>query len=258
MQAFVDSVEGGPPPAGWRQALALFGRPQPVPWPLVALLAIIPFYLFIPALALRGRELHRPELWLDDAFALEPAWSLVYGSLFLAAILPAFVIHRQELLRRTIHAYLAAWIFSFAVFIAYPTAAPAHAKAAGPGFLDWALRTIWGSDVPFNCFPSLHVAQCFLAAFACGRVHRGVGGVAVAWATLVAISTLYTKQHYVADVIAGVLVACAGYAIFLRDYARESTPEPERRLAPVLAAGAFALYGLFLVLFAILHALGSG
>src|SRR5690348_4681011 len=57
-------------------------------------------------------------------------------------------------------------------------------------------------------------------------------------------ATLYTKQHYVADVLAGAALAFTISYLFLRTYAREATPTEERRLAPVLATGAFLVYGL--------------
>jgi len=169
---------------GWSAVAELLRRPQPVTIPMVALFAIIPVYLYIGAMV-HGRIVHVPELALDRAIPVQPAWSLVYGSLLLAALLPALVVHQQELVRRTILAYLAVWIFSYACFIAYPTIGPRPAKVAGDGFSAWALRAIYASDVRYNCFPSLHVAQCFLAALACYRVHRGVGAVACVWALLV-------------------------------------------------------------------------
>ncbi len=75
------------------------------------------------------------------------------------------------------------------------------------GFLPWTLGLIYDIDPPRNCFPSLHVAWAFVAGLSCHRVHRGVGLAAIGWASLIGISTLYTEQHYFADVIAGVLLA---------------------------------------------------
>jgi len=224
-------------------AAGLFTRPQPVTIPMVALFAIIPVYLVIGDLV-SGGPVHAPELALDRAIPLEPSWSMVYVSLFLAALLPVFVVHQQELIRRVVLAYLSVWLVSYAFFLAYPTIAPRHGAVIGAGFSALALRTIYESDVQYNCFPSLHVAQCFLAALTCYRVHRGVGIVTGLWASFVGLSTLYTKQHYVVDVIAGAFLAYAAYLVFLRGYPRDATPEFERRLAPVLALGAFGLYGL--------------
>jgi membrane-associated phospholipid phosphatase len=170
---------------------------------------------------------------------------VVYGSLFLAALLPVLVVHQQELIRRTILAFLMAWLVSYAVFLAYPTVTSRPEELAGDGFFDWTLGLIYDADIRYNCFPSLHVAQCFIAALVCHRVHRGVGSVAVGWACLVALSTLFTKQHYVVDVLGGVALAGVAWLSFVRGYPRDGVPERERRLAPALALGAVGLYGLF-------------
>jgi membrane-associated phospholipid phosphatase len=66
-------------------------------------------------------------------------------------------------------------------------------------------------------------------------VHRTLGLVAITFASLVALSTLFTKQHYVADLVAGILLAWVAYAVLLRGYSRANVPELDRRLAPVLA-----------------------
>jgi len=228
---------------GWSAVVELMTRPQPVTIPMVALFAIIPIYLYIGVLV-HGGIVHVPELALDRMVPVQPEWSVVYGSLFLAAFLPVFVVHQQELVRRTILAYLTVWLFSYVCFLAYPTIGPRPAKVIGEGFFVWALHAIYSSDVRYNCLPSLHVAQCFLAALTCYRVHRGVGAVAGVWAFLVGLSTLYTKQHYVLDVIAGILLAYVAYVVFLRSFPREDVPERERRLAPALALGAAGIYAL--------------
>lgn len=223
---------------------------------MVALFAIIPGYLVIGSIV-SGGPLHAPEMALDRAMPIDPAWSMVYVSLFLAALLPVFVVHQQELIRRVVLAYLSIWLVAYAFFLAYPTIAPQHAEVIGDGFNAVALRAIHDADVQYNCFPSLHVGQCFLAALTCYSVHRGVGIVAGLWAALVGVSTLYTKQHYFVDVVAGVVLAFVAYLVFLRGYPREATPESERRLAPVLALGAFGLYGLLVVGLWLLYTLYS-
>lgn len=240
----------------WSDIVGVFRRPQPFTWPMAALFTIMPLYLFMPAL-FDGRTLHVPEVWLDGAIPLRAEWAPVYGSLFCAALLPAFVVQHQELLHRTVLAFLMAWLVSFAFFFAYPTLAPSHPGIVVHGFADWALRTIYASDVKYNCFPSLHVAQSFVAAFACREVHRGVGRVAIGWASLVGVSTLFTKQHYFLDVVSGALLGYIAYATFIRGFRRESIPPVVRRAAPALAAGAFATYGLLLLVFLVLYAVGA-
>jgi membrane-associated phospholipid phosphatase len=228
-------------------------RPYPVSVPMVVLVLLVPFYLFIAELAPEG-TLHVPELALDHVVPLQPTWALVYGSLYLFLILlPVFVVRQEEQIRRTVWAYLMVWMVAYACFLVYPTRAPRPAKVIGDGFVVWGLRFLYSSDPPYNCFPSLHVAHSFVSALTCYRVHRGVGIAAALCASLIGVSTLFTKQHYILDVIAGMFLASVAYAVFLRSYPREAVPELDHRLAPVLALGIIASLGLLVACFWVVY-----
>ena len=82
----------------------------------------------------------------------------------------------------------------------------------------WATQVyhIFSSDTSFNCFPSLHAAVstiCFFAWFQYAKVRPRnttkavTAAVALFIAAGVILSTLFIKQHYVADEIAGIAVA---------------------------------------------------
>lgn len=71
-----------------------------------------------------------------------------------------------------------------------------------------------------------------------------LGFAAVLWASLIGVSTLYTKQHYVVDVIAGTLMAYIAYVVFLRSYPREVIAERDWRLAPLRALGVIGIFGI--------------
>jgi membrane-associated phospholipid phosphatase len=203
--------------------------------PMVLLVALVPFYIFIPFLLPRETR-YVPALALDRAIPLIPMWALVYGALYVFLILlPIFIVRQDEPIRRTVYAYLLIWLTAYVFFAFYPTAAPRPPIVIGEGFAVWGLRALYSSDPPYNCFPSLHVAHSFVSALACARVHRTLGVVATVCATLVALSTLFTKQHYILDVIAGVLLAFAAWAIFLRKTPQEPIPAFDRRVAPALA-----------------------
>jgi membrane-associated phospholipid phosphatase len=214
------------------------GQPYRVTVPIVLLVALVPFYIFIPEL-FPPTSRHVPEVALDRMLPLYPTWALIYGALYLFLILlPIFVVRQEDLIRRTVYAYLLIWITAYAFFFAlYPTAAPRPARVIGQGFAVWGLRTLYSSDPPYNCFPSLHVAHSFVSAFACSRVNARLGVVAVGFATLVGMSTLFTKQHYVLDVIAGVALSAIAALVFLRGYSPEHVPALDRRVAPFLALG---------------------
>jgi membrane-associated phospholipid phosphatase len=83
----------------------------------------------------------------------------------------------------------------------------------------WAnqVYSIWASDTSFNCFPSLHAAVstiCFFTWFQYNKTRPSSTTKLVAVAALtvaggVILSTLFIKQHYIADEIAGIILAWA-------------------------------------------------
>jgi membrane-associated phospholipid phosphatase len=203
---------------------------------MVTLVALVPFYLVIAGKAGAG-AVYAPVLPLDRLLPLVPAWALVYGALYgFLILLPILVIQQQELIRRTVWAYLAIWCSAYIVFLLYPTIAPRPEVVPEEGFAAWGLRILYDADPPYNCFPSLHVAHSFVSALASARVHRRLGQVAVVAAALVALSTLLTKQHYVADLAGGIALAVVAWLLFLRPYQRQLTPAFDRDVAPRLAA----------------------
>jgi membrane-associated phospholipid phosphatase len=232
-------------------------RPYPVSIPMVVLVSLVPCYIFIAEL-MPGRMLHVPELPLDRVVPLQPAWALVYGSLYLfLIILPIFVVRQEEHIRRTVLAYLMVWIAAYICFLVYPTVAPRPASVVGQGFAVWGLRFLYSADPPYNCFPSLHVAHSFVSALTCYRAQRAVGIAASLCASLVAVSALYSKQHYLLDIVAGVFLAWVACVVFLRNFPRESVSELDRRLAPVFAFGTIGIVGLGLSCFWVAYRLRS-
>ncbi len=209
-----------------------------------ALVSLAPLYFAIGDLT-RGWPTYVPEVALDRVVPLQPGWMLVYGSLYVFAfLLPLLVVRQDDLLRRAMRGYLLVMIVSYVGFLLYPTAAPRPAQVPGDGFSAWSLRLAYSIDPPHGCYPSLHVAYSFVSALTCYRVHRGVGIGAVLWAALIGVSTLYTKQHYVADVVAGTLAAYAAYVLFLRRHPREAVAEHDRRRAPYRALGVILIFGV--------------
>ena len=221
-----------------------YALPMRVVVPAVTMMVLIPFYLVIAAVT-DDRTLHTPELALDRMVPVQPAWSVIYLSYLLSPFLPLLMMRQEEHIRRTFLAWLLVWSTGYVCFLVYPTIAPRTDEVSGTGFFAWFLQGVYDADPPRNCFPSLHVATAFVAALACSRVHRGVGLAASLWATLIAVSTVFTKQHYVADVIAGIFLAGAAYVVFMRNCPRVPTPELDRRAAPFLMLGLFGIYALF-------------
>lgn len=221
-----------------REAAEYLRRPYPVTLSMVVLVSLIPFYVVIPAVLLPGRTLHVPAIRLDGIVPLQPGWVFVYAALYLFLIVvPVLVIRDEQHIRRTVRAYLFVWLCAYAVFIAYPTVASRPAKLEGSGFGVWGLELLYSADPPYNCFPSLHVAHSFVSALTCLRLHRPLGLLGCGAALLVSVSTILTKQHYVLDVAAGIVLAAIAYVAFLRKVGSPTTAVPARRAVTALAIG---------------------
>jgi membrane-associated phospholipid phosphatase len=205
-------------------------------------MALLPMY-FVIGQATAGWHHYRPASALDVAMRLSPGWIFVYASLYFCAfVLPLLVVRGRTLIRRTLAAYLFVMLVSYAGFLIYPTIAPRSETIPVRTFADWLLQLFYDLDQPYGCFPSLHVAYSFVGAFACRRMDSTIGLAACVWAGLIAVSTIYTKQHYAVDAIAGVAIGAAAGAIFLWNGAGDDDAADDRLMAPGRALFAVVAY----------------
>lgn len=255
---FVRFQWGGPAPYVVALLPVLLAYIASGSWLAAAFMFLLPMYFLIGRWTEAGPH-YQPFIWLDRVMPLTPAWIGVYASLYMCAfLLPLVVVRGNELFRQAMKAYLFVMIASYIGFWLYPTIAPLTEKETVNGFAEWSLQLMYDIDQPYGCFPSLHVAYAFVGALACYRMHRGVGIVATAWSVLIGLSTVYTKQHFVVDAIAGGALGLAAYWLFLKDRPREPVQDVDRRMAPRRASYVVAAYLVAIGVFWIAYQLGLG
>jgi len=222
-------------------------------WSVVLWCVVFPGYYAI-GLHQDPSHAHRLASRIDHAIPFNPLWMWAYAGVYTALLLPLFVVRCNRLFRRVALAYLGALLVSYVCYLVYPVTTegfrPAVETIDTREFWCWGAALNFTLDPPMNCFPSLHVATITLATLAALRADRVIGVVALVIAILITVSTLFVKQHYLADVVAGAALAFASYAIFIRGYdPMGQKPEEIRR-----PRWAFLLYlGLYLfALFGIL------
>ena len=103
----------------------------------------------------------------------------------------------------------------FYVFFPAPYPRDGYTEASISGFLVELTRKIDGSC---NTFPSSHVTFSWLLAFFAGlttaaQQNRWIYPLYIFWAVLISISTVVLKQHFVLDVVSGIFLAAACYAL---------------------------------------------
>lgn len=108
-----------------------------------------------------------------------------------------------DLYWRGIRSYWLLFAIHAAFYLAYPITFP-RPTPVGDGVAIWLTQLYFALDPPRNLFPSFHVSQCLLFSLLLWNTRKPWGYVALTMTTLVAISTVLIKQHYVADVLAAV------------------------------------------------------
>jgi len=164
----------------------------------------------------------------DDAIPFIPWTILGYAWCYTVMMLPLFVIRSAELFRRTLQAYFAILVFSFASFIVYPVTSlgfrPDLSTLSLDNFFSWAARTNLSLDPPYNLFPSLHLSIATIAAVSAWKARRLFGVVAFGILAVIAVSICTVKQHFIADGLAGLVLAGAVSRWLLLPYRSQIVP----------------------------------
>lgn len=189
----------------------------------LVLLTLIPYHWINENTAPRF-DLMTP---LDDAVPFLP-WTLpLYQSFYVLILAAAWVCEADEFLR-TLLAVLAANFIAYLGFLTltahYPRPDPTGIESA---WLRAGFEKMFGYDQPGNTFPSLHVTVTWLLTLR--MVRRRFGTFWLVWGSLVVLSTLTVKQHFVVDVVGGLAVAWGVNAWLLRDRRpAAAAPDPAR------------------------------
>ncbi|MCD6323525.1 MAG: inositol phosphorylceramide synthase [Desulfurococcales archaeon] len=189
-------------------------------WIIKALLFFIAYYVvavagyeFMAAHALNPpANLSTP---VDEAIPFISWFAVPYVFLFYPFILGAvgyFSLVRPEKANRFFAALFGMYAVSYLTYFVFPVAMSRPDPSTLPGdFLSQVMANFYRSDPPLNCFPSLHAASSTLAAYFLSKEVRSKALKAFVWgvAASVILSTLFVRQHVIADEVAGFAVAYA-------------------------------------------------
>ena len=164
---------------------------------------------------------------LGDADLIDDAGSLVYSAHFLLPVIVGAWLWSRN--RAEFHRFGLSLVvlcaLAFVTYVVVPTAPPWLAQPQSVQHLmqDAVLRSglppalTWlYANHDYNlyaAFPSLHAGFPVLAAAAAWRRNKAVGVLLSIWAIVVWVTVVYLGEHYVAEVVGGILYAAIALSI---------------------------------------------
>jgi membrane-associated phospholipid phosphatase len=148
-----------------------------------------------------------------DVFPVSAIWVLPYIFCYVLWITSlVWILYTVD--DRAFRSFIAACMLTFSLgvttFVFFPTYVPA-AVLEGKDIFTNILRMIHESWGRYAALPSGHVYITALLALFFSRWYPYSRPLWMVILIVVSLSTLFTAQHYILDVIAGYLVALAGY-----------------------------------------------
>ena len=147
---------------------------------------------------------------LDYMIPFEPLFVIIYVFIFYPFVLFTigyFAYVRPEKFDRVFVALMIVYAISYLTYLIYPVRMDRPDLSGRTDFLSRVMNKYYEDDLPVNCFPSLHAANSTLSAYFLSREKPKYAFLFWLIAVLVMVSTLFVRQHVIADEIAGFLVA---------------------------------------------------
>ena len=159
---------------------------------------------------------------LDELLPVVPALVIPYVSAtpFIAASMMVFLGARVRVFRSAAAAMIIAWAISYTLYF-FLQSYIERPQITGTDLTSRMVQTVYATDNPYNAFPSLHVSLSTILAMHWRRVDRRIGAVVAIWVALIIASTVLIRQHYLADVIAGLVVAVTATRLAWRWFGAE-------------------------------------
>jgi len=187
-------------------------------WKLVSSIAMGVFlttgFFGLDNMLAREEKFYDISLPLDEKISLWPAWIWVYLLYYPFCFLPLLfpgVLENTGLFLRISEGFLCQFAVAWCVFYCFPTRI-VHSEVPGTSLSIYALRGLYAVDPGYNVCPSLHVANVFYVSCVATQF------LPLSWCLslfflsgMIALSTLYIKQHLFLDVPTGFLLGLSAY-----------------------------------------------
>ena len=150
-----------------------------------------------------GRAVFDVEIPWDSGIPFFSFMVIFYILLFPLILIPFFIVKKHK---KIILHYVIITIISCLIFLALPSSI-IRPDLNDNNFFDKILGYIYSVDKPYNLFPSLHASLLALAFVFIFKQNKKLSYKLLPLFILSFVSTLFIKQHYILDLVAGLLFA---------------------------------------------------
>ena len=190
---------------------------------------------------------HQVPTAIDAWIGLIPASVLVYGLLYPQVVTPLLLVVKRHMLVRAGIAYMVVIAAGLPFWLLWPVGME-RSELPVTDLFSYGVALIRWIDPPVNCFPSMHVAETYFAAFLTLRLNRRIGRLMIPVATAIWWSTLALDQHWFLDGLAGLGLAFVVDRIAFGS--KTLTADDFESLGPRRLLGSLAFYIFLFGLFA--------
>jgi membrane-associated phospholipid phosphatase len=181
----------------------------------LTLLGWIGIYFFINRLQVepnRRLDLATP---LDGKIPFVPQLALVYFSTYIFVIQPFIILTEARQFYWMLVSFGTITVIASLIHAIVPSKIERNEILLdADGFSGKLINLFQKTCKPYGNFPSMHVALSVPVVGANFMVlGPTAGSITLVWAILIALSTLYTKQHYILDVLAGLIGGVLIYSV---------------------------------------------
>ena len=164
-----------------------------------------------------GLPFYPVALPIDAHIPLIPLFAIPYVSWFVYLFFGYFLLARKRpRVQRFATASVLGALVSLAVFLLFPTHIDRPAVPGG-GLINLTLKIIYAFDAnACNLFPSMHVFMAWLFFIEMRRRRPARSWLTIGtlgYALLICAAVLFTRQHYIIDIPAGILLAESCWAL---------------------------------------------
>ncbi|MCX6082355.1 MAG: phosphatase PAP2 family protein [Chloroflexi bacterium] len=169
-------------------------------------------YFFVNRLKVKSQDRLDLGTAFDRKIPFVPQFALIYFSTYIFVVQPFIILSKANQFYWMLASFASISIIASLIHALVPSKIERRDNLDTGNLSGWLLGQFQKTCKPYGNFPSMHVGlsvPVVAANFLVGGV--GIGSLSLLWAILIALSTLFTKQHYILDVLAGIF---CGIVIF--------------------------------------------